>query len=155
MKKVKLFLVLGVITLSIIFVGCASSDKRRVNATYIKTHFEENDVDGDFDLVDNYSDFIKLLKDDAPKKYDEEFFKTNSLLVFKNIESSSASLSEIKSYTIENHNITVVVETVKVGDDCAMGYWWFILELDKVKEEDINKVKIIKNDEELVMTISK
>lgn len=118
------------------------SDKK---ATYIRINYEDNTVDGEFSIIDNYNDLNKLLNDDAPEKYDNAFFENNSLIVFKNVETSSGNRSIIDSYDIENEIITINVKTVEYGEICVMSCWWFILELDKNEVVDIETVKIIKN----------
>lgn len=156
----RLFLMFGAIVF--IFVGACSqitasdikgsddmtdlSDKK---ATYIRTNYEDNTVDGEFGIIDNYSDLIKLLNDDVPEKYNIAFFENNSLIVFKNVETSSGNRSVIDSYDIENKIITVNVKTVEYGEICVMSSWWFILELDKNAVADIETVKIIKNGKEI------
>lgn len=118
-------------------------------AIYVRTDYEGNTVDGEFGIIDNYNDLIKLLNDDTPEKYDNAFFKNNSLIVFKNVETSSGNRSIIDSYDIENEIITINVKTVEYGEICVMSCWWFILELDKNEVADIETVKIIKNGKEI------
>ena len=77
----KLFLIFGVILFSLVgVVGCSN---QTVNATYISTNFEEDIVEGQFDVLNYRLDLINTLKNDAPEIYDDNFFESNSLLAFK------------------------------------------------------------------------
>ena len=97
-KTIKLFLMLGVIFFSLVgVVGCSTKNNTKtINASYIETFFENsNDVNDQFDIIENQADLVMLLKNDTPKKYNDSFFETNSLLVFKIVESSLKDKSEI------------------------------------------------------------
>jgi len=151
-KTIKLFLIWGVILFSLIgIVGCSNSTiSDNVNATYIRTHFEDDEWNGKFKVVNNHIDLVSLLEDDAPEKYNENFFENSSLLIFKIVESSSGNKSEIESYIISDKTITINVKTIIYGDDCMMTCWWHILELSKEEAETFKSVKIYKNGEEIM-----
>lgn len=91
-----------------------------------------------------------LLENNIPEKYDDKFFETKSLLVFKIVESSGGNKSEIESYIINDKILNVYVKTKQYGDTTDMGYWWFILELNKKEVETFENVKIFKNSEEIM-----
>lgn len=149
-NTIKLFLILGAIFFSFIgAVGCSNTTVNSVNATYISTHFESDDVAGEFEVINNHIDLVTLLETDVPEKYNEEFFKTKSLLVFKIVESSGGNRSEIESYVIDDKTLNVYVKTKLYGDTTDMGYWWFILELSKEEVETFESVKIFKNGDEI------
>ncbi len=150
-KTIKLFLILGVILFSLVgVVGCSNSTGgNNVNATYIRTYFEDNDIEGRFEVINSNIDLVTLLETDAPEKYDEDFFETKSLLAFKIVESSGGNKSEIESYEIIDKTLNVYVKTKQYGDTADMGYWWFILELSKEETETFENVKIYKNVKEL------
>lgn len=151
-KTIKLFLILGVIFFSLVgVVGCSNpTGSDNVNATYIRTHFEDDEGNGEFKVVNNHIDLVSLLEDDAPEKYNDNFFETKSLLVFKIVESSGGNKSEIESYEIIDKTLNVYVKTKLYGDTCDMGYWWFILELSNEEVETFENVNIFKNGEEIV-----
>ncbi len=151
-KTIKLFLILGVIFFSLVgVVGCSNpTGSNSINATYIRTHFEEDDIDGQFEIINNHIDLITLLENNIPEKYDDKFFETKSLLVFKIVESSGGNKSEIESYRINDKVLNVYVKTKQYGDSADMGYWWFILELNKKEVETFENVKILKNGEEIM-----
>ena len=152
-KMIKLFLMLGVILFSFVgIVGCSPSvnNQNNVNASYFGTYFEEDNVERQFDIIYNHLDLVILLKNDIPEKYNDSFFETNSLLVFKIIEPSQGNKSEIGSYIINDKIITINVKTIQVGEDCEMGYWWFILELSKDEIDSFDTVKILKNGDEII-----
>lgn len=151
-KTIKLFLILGVILFSLVgVVGCSNpTGSDNVNATYIRTHFEEDDIDGKFEIINNHIDLITLLENNIPVKYDDNFFETKSLLVFKIVESSGGNKSEIESYIINDKILNVYVKTKQYGDTTDMGYWWFILELNKKEVKTFENVKIFKNGEEIM-----
>ena len=151
-KFTKLFLMLGVILLSLVgVVGCSKSDDNNsVDATYISTYFEDDHIDGQFKIVNNHIDLVTLLENDPPEKYNDNFFESKSLLVFKIVESSGGNKSEIESYEIIDKTLNVYVKTKQYGDTADMGYWWFILELSKEEVETFDNVKIFKNDEEIM-----
>ena len=151
-KTIKLFLILGVILFSHVgVVGCSNPTvSDNVNATYIRTHFEDDDVDGQFEIINTHTDLVLLLEDDVPETYDDNFFETKSLLVFKIVESSGGNKSEIESYEIIDKTLSVYVKTKQYGETCDMGYWWFILELNKEEFETFDNVKIFKNDDEII-----
>ena len=152
-KKIKLFLILGVILFSPIgVVGCSTKNNTKsINASYIETFFENsNDVNGQFDIIENQADLVMLLKNDTPKKYNDSFFETNSLLVFKIVESSLKDKSEIDSYEINNKTITINVKEVESKDDNVTGCWWYILELSKAEINSFENIKIIKNNKEII-----
>lgn len=151
-KTIKLFLILGVILFSLIgVVGCSNPTvSDNVNATYIRTHFEDDEGNCEFKVVNNHIDLVSLLEDDAPEKYDDNFFETKSLLVFKIVESSGGNKSEIESYEIIDKTLNLYVKTKQYGETCDMGYWWFILELSKEEVETFENVNIFKNGEEIM-----
>ncbi len=149
-KAIKLFLMLGLILFNIVCWSCTSSKSASVNASYIRTQFTGKVVEGEFSIADNHSDLDLLLNKDTPEKYNDSFFEKNSLLIFKIVEPSQGNKSEIKSYNIEKNLIRINVETIRTGDDCAMGYWWFILELSSEETNNFGHVKIFKNGEEIM-----
>ena len=118
-KTIKLFLILGVILFSLIgVVGCSNPT---VNATYIRTHFEDDEGNSKFTIVNNHIDLVSLLENDTPEKFNEDFFKTKSLLFFKIVESISGNKSEIESYEIIDKTLNVYVKTKQYGDTADMG----------------------------------
>lgn len=151
-KTIKLFLILGVILFSLFgVVGCSNPTvSDNVNATYIRTHFEDDEGNCEFKVVNNHIDLVSLLEDDAPEKYDDNFFETKSLLVFKIVESSGGNKSEIESYENIDKTLNVYVKTKQYGETCDMGYWWFILELNKEEFETFESIKIFKNGDEIM-----
>ena len=141
----RLFVLLGVMLFTLVaLVGCYNPDDNEVNATYIQT-LEAANADAPFKVVKNRSDLVALLKDDAPAKYDADFFATKSLLVFAIVEPSSGNRSEIESYTIEDKTLNVYIETKQYGTDIAFGHWWFLLELSKAEVRAFKNVEVIKN----------
>lgn len=151
-KAIKLFLILGMILFSLVgVVGCSNpTGSDNVNATYIRTHFEDDEGNCEFKVVNNHFDLVSLLEDDAPEKYDDNFFETKSLLVFKIVESSGGNKSEIESYEIIDKTLNAYVKTKQYGETCDMGYWWFILELSKEEVETFENVNIFKNGDEIM-----
>ena len=152
-KTIKLFLMLGVIFFSLVgVVGCSTKNNTKsINASYIETFFENsNDVNGQFDIIENQADLVMLFKNDTPKKYNDSFFETNSLLVFKIVESSLKDKSEIDSYEINDKTITINVKGVESKDDNVTGCWWYILELSKAEINSFENIKIIKNNKEII-----
>lgn len=151
-KTIKLFLILGVIIFSLVgVVGCTNpTGSDNVNATYIKTSIEIGEESNQFKVVNNHIDLITLLENKTPEKYNEDFFKTKSLLVFKIFEESGGNRSEIESYKIIDKTINVYVETKQYGNITDIGIWCFILELGKEEVETFENVKIFKNGEEIM-----
>ena len=151
-KTIKLFLMLGVILFSLIgVVGCSNPTVSvNVNATYIRTHFEDDEGNSKFTIVNNHIDLVSLLENDTPEKYNEDFFETKSLLFFKIVESSDGNKSEIESYIINDKTLNVYVKTKQYGDTADMECWWFILELSKEDVEKFDNVKIFKNGEKIM-----
>ena len=151
-KTIKLFLILGVILFSLVgVVGCSNpTGSDNVNATYIRTHFEDDEGNCEFKVVNNHIDLVSLLEDDAPEKYDDNFFETKSLLVFKIVESSGGNKSEIESYEIIDKTLNVYVKTKQYGETCDMGYWVFILELSKDEVNKFDGIRIFKDGEEIM-----
>ena len=151
-KTIKLFLILGVILFSLVgVVGCTNpTGSDNVNATYIKTSVEIGEENNQFKVVNNHSDLVTLLKNNTPEKYNEDFFKTKSLLVFKIFEESGGNRSEIESYEIIDKTINVYVETKQYGATTDIGIWCFILELSKEEVENFESIKIFKNGNEIM-----
>ena len=130
--------------------NCYPTDSNSSNATYIETYFEDDDVEGQFEVVKNHIDLVTLLENDTPEKYNEDFFEDKSLLVFKIVESSGGNKSVIESYIINDKTLNVYVKTKQYGDTADMGYWWFILELNKEESENFESIKIFKNGNEIM-----
>lgn len=151
-KTIKLFLILSVILFSLVgVVGCYNSNGcNNINATYISTFFEDDDIDGQFEIINTHTDLVSLLENDTPEKYNDVFFETKFLLVFKIVESSGGNKSEIESYLINDKILNVYVKTKQYGDTSDIGYWWFVLELSKEEFETFENVKIFKNGEEIM-----
>ncbi len=151
-KFTKLFLILGVILFSLVgVVGCSNpTGSNSINATYIGTYFEDDNIDGQFKVVNNHIDLVTLLENDTPEKYNDDFFETKSLLVFKIVESSGGNKSEIESYEIIDNTLNVYVKTKQYENTDDVGYWWFILELSKDEVGNFDNVKIFKNGEEIM-----
>lgn len=149
-KFSKLFLVLGVILFNITIVSCDDKGGNKImgntiSAYYSRTHFSENDLEGDYAIIHNYNELTSIFTSNIPEKYDDNYFKSNGLIIFKIIESSQGTKSEIISYSIENDTITIDVKTITYGEDCAMGYWYFILEINSEELANIKQVIILKN----------
>ena len=117
-----------------------------VNVKYLSTHFTEEEAVVEYRLIKSKSDLIDFTNlNNLLDLYNDAFFENNGLIVFKNIETSQGNISEIVSYSIDNGVITINVETKEYGEDCAMGYSYFILELENSRFNLVTKVKIIKN----------
>ena len=151
-KTIKLFLMLGVILFSLIgVVGCSNPTVSvNVNATYIRTHFEDDEGNSKFTIVNNHIDLVSLLENDTPEKYNEDFFETKFLLFFKIVESSDGNKSEIESYIINDKTLNVYVKTKQYGDTADMECWWFILELKNNEFDNYGIIKIFKNGNEII-----
>lgn len=151
-KTIKLFLMLDALLFSLGgVVGCSNptgSDK--VNATYIEMSCPEDTVDNELTLVNNHSDLLTILKNDAPEKYNDSFFETKSLLIFKITEPSCGNKSEIESYEIINKMLTVYVKTKQYGIAEDARCWVFILELSKEELEAFESIKIFKDGNEIM-----
>lgn len=107
-------------------------------------------VDGRFNIVNNHPDLVALLDDVVPEKYDDSFFITKSLLVINVVETNRNNKSEIETYTISDKTLNVYIETKQFGNDCVTACWWYILELSEDEIENIESIKIFKNDEEIM-----
>ena len=139
--KFRLFLLLCVMLFTIVAaVGCQNG----VDATYIRGWPWDNDWDSAIPLivVDNHPDLVAILGISTPEKYDDDFFKTKSLLFFGIVEESGGCVSEIKSYAIKNNTISVHIKTKKHGVTANIGYWCFMLELTKKEVESFKNVKL-------------
>ena len=147
-KTIKLFLIFGVILFS--FVGVVGCSNPTVNATYIKTSYQKDVVDGQFNIVNNHHDLVALLKDDSPEKYNDDFFEAKSLLAIEIVETSTGRRSEIEAYKIKTKTLNVYVKTKQFGDDYAIAYWWHLLELSKDEVNKIDSIKIFKDDKEIM-----
>lgn len=119
-----------------------------INATYLKTYYFNKD--NNLYIIKSTAELKKILIDDELEKYDNNFFKNNSLIVINNIETSQGSRIGIESYRIENKTISISVKTMAIDDDSAMGYWWYILEIDTAKFNDIDYIKINKDEKEIL-----
>jgi hypothetical protein len=137
---------------SLLCVGCSTpvANQNKVNASYIRTFFEDEVKEGEFEVIETYLDLTNTLGDIVNEKYTYSFFETNSLIVFKVVEASEGNVSKIESYTINDEMITINVKTIELGQDCATGYWWFILELTKDEINGIDTIKILKDGEEIM-----
>ena len=151
-KTIKLFLILGVILFSLVgVVGCSNpTGSDNVNATYIEMSYPEDAVDNEFTLVNNHLDLLILLKNNAPEKYNESFFETKSLLIFKITEPSGGNKSEIESYEIIDKTLNVYVKTKQYGITEDVGCWVFILELSKDEINKFDGIRIFKDGEEIM-----
>lgn len=151
-KTIKLFLMLDALLFCLGgVVGCSNptgSDK--VNATYIEMSCPEDTVDNELTLVNNHLDLLTLLKNDAPEKYNDSFFETKSLLIFKIKEPSGGNKSEIESYEIINKTLTVYVKTKQYGISEDGRCRVFILELNKEEIETFECIKIFKDGNEIM-----
>ena len=126
-----------------------STDNIIVNATYIEIQFNEEDHEGDYNIVDTYKELVELIGNDIPEKYSSTFFEDNSLVLFKIIESSAGNKSIIESYFIEDNTISIVVNTISYGDVYEMGEWCFLLEVSKEEIINVESVEIIKNNQSI------
>ena len=151
-KTIKLFLILGVILFSLVgVVGCSNlTGSDNVNATYIEMSYPEDAVDNEFTLVNNHLDLLTLLKNDSPEKYNDSFFETKSLLIFKITEPSGGNKSEIESYEIIDKTLNVYVKTKQYGITEDVGCWVFILELSKDEVNKFDGIRIFKDAEQIM-----
>ena len=154
-KKLRLsiFLMLGVLIFVFVLAGCEKVPG--IKATYVSTQFSNGAVEGESRLVKERSEllsFVNQEQTDLSKlaKYDDNFFKSNSLVIFKIVEENQDNKSEIASYTIENDTITINVETTKQGKDGTSTHYYFILEMKKNSGDSITKIKVLKNGELLL-----
>ena len=151
-KTIKLFLMLNVILFSFLgVVGCSNSTgSDKVNATYIEMSYPEDTIGNELTLVNNHSDLLALLKNDAPEKYNDSFFETKSLLIFKITEPICGNKSEIESYEIINKTLNVYIKTKQYGIAEDARHWVFILELSKDEIEIFECIKIFKDGNEIM-----
>lgn len=153
-KTIKFFIILSVIIFSIVgVIGCSNptdNDNVNVNATYIEMSSLEDAIDDEFTLVNNYLDLLKILNNDIPEKYNDDFFKTKSLFIFKITEPSGGNKSEIESYEIIDKTLSIYVKTKQYGITEDVGCWVFILELSKDEVNKFKGIRIFKDGEEIM-----
>ena len=71
-----------------------STDNIIVNATYIEIQFNEEDHEGDYNIVDTYKELVELSGNDIPEKYSSTFFEDNSLVLSDDFISSISLSSD-------------------------------------------------------------
>ncbi len=132
--------------ISIFFFGNCSS-KKEVVANYIETYFSSDDYEKKGIIINNKNELLDyILKSDIDKfeKYTDDFFKSKSLIIFIDVEGSSANKT-IKDYSIMKKTINIIVETTHEGQIANIAYYYFILELNKDEASKIEKIVITKN----------
>ena len=131
----------------ILFFGSCSS-KKEVVANYIETYFSSDDYDQKGIIINNKNELLDyILKSDIDKfeKYTDDFFTSKSLIIFIDVEGSSANKTIIKDYSIKKKTINIIVETTHEGQIANIAYYYFILELNKDEASKIEKIVITKN----------
>ena len=151
-KLKRLFLILVVILFSTINTSCDKKAEETIventiSASYI--HAKHGDfisiVSGEYTLIHNYDELASIITSDIPEKYDENFFESNGLVLFKNEESSGGNTSEITSYSIINDTIIIEVITTNYGQTGDCGEWFYTLELSNERFNRVKNVIIAKN----------
>lgn len=126
------------------------NENDQIKAQYLKTYFSlDESIEGQFCIVEKQCELVSLIENDLSKQYNDSFFETNLILAFKIIETSQETKSFVESLEIVDNILTINVKTSQFGDDCSMGYFWFIIEFEKEEMETIDIVRIVKNDFEI------
>lgn len=151
-KLKKLFILLGVILSSTINTSCDKKIEETIventiSASYVRAKYGDfiSIVSGEYTLIHNYDELASIITSDIPEKYDENFFESNGLVLFKNEESSGGNTSEITSYSIINDTIIIEVITTNYGQTGDWGEWFYTLELSNERFNRVKNVIIAKN----------
>ena len=151
-KFKRLFLILGVILFCTINTSCDKKAEETIventiSASYIHAKYGDfiSIVSGEYALIHNYDELASIITSDIPEKYDENFFESNGLVLFKNEESSGGNTSEITSYSIINDTIIMEVITTNYGQTGDWGEWFYTLELSNERFNRVKNVIIAKN----------
>lgn len=145
-KKIKFLLVLGFLFFIFICIGC--SNEHQINTNIYTNYISMNkgdSVEGDCMIIAEYDDLSFLFVDNIPEKYNEDFFLTNSLIVFTIVGTNKDKSGEIKSYLIENETITINVESVDSKQSNSSTNWYYILEITAREIESSKLIEIYKN----------
>lgn len=92
--------------------------------------------------IDNYEEYLNYKKNYPNfQEYDEEFFNTQSIIIYGTWESSGSNIVEITSLELDkNNNLTLnVYKKIHLYGTCDMRYHGFIIEYQKLNNP-INKI---------------
>lgn len=162
-----------VLILSVVLVGCNNeSEKEKDNKGLISTELNNNDVDSKEKKIDinykigimdvnNHVDYFGnlfevvlvnevdelntylLTENNNFKKYDEQFFKNNSLIIYNIRSTKTGNEVNIKNLFISGTDLFLELELIEGYGD-AFSYGIETLEVEKKDCQNIKNVKILK-----------
>lgn len=141
----KLSLVIAILISGLLISGCQKS--QIINARYIRTPYIRGYHEGEYIIAKSSEEMTGFLEYGTfpPKKYDNDYFKTKSVIMFKLINTSYNTVNKIESYDINNGIININVVTAEYGDRYVLVTQNVYFELDNQEISKIDKVKILKN----------
>lgn len=153
-KIIKLFLIFGVVIISIALLGCEQTNI--ISANYIRTDFHNVEKKiGNRSIIYSTDELLYFIEDDKIdfgklKKYNDKFFKDSALIIFISNENSIGNQTIINSYHIDNNLITINMETITSGDTYDDVYYYNILEVKKEEIIDISNMIVMKNNDKII-----
>ncbi len=156
-KFKRLFLILGVILSSTINTSCDKKIEEtivenKVFFSYMQVHHDDFDyfATGEYSLIHSYDELAFFVSRRIPEKYNDEFFKTNGLVLFKNNENDYGADSDITSYSIVDDTIIIDVITVRYTQAAMSSCWFYTLELSNERLNRVKNVIISKNGNQVI-----
>lgn len=143
-NKLFLMLVLAVFALILCF-----GFGKGVDATLVRI-YPSSDTVIPCSVVNNRSDLVTLIDDDVTEKYDDDFFKKRSVLVFRVVESSGGNISVIESYEIKDGTLFVNIKQKKQGFSMDMQDWLYILTLSNKEVAAFENIRIFRDGKEII-----
>lgn len=156
MKKLVLFVCL-IFAFSI--CGCETKNEEIYQVNIIETEYKDDFNEGERKIIKSVEDLNQFIDSsvDVQKltKYNTSFFEKHYLIAFKTVKDESTKEINIDSYDIVDETITINISSKVDGEIYEKKSACYFLEFDNKDIINVNTIKLIKNNSELLPIYTK
>ena len=156
MKKLVLFVCL---LFAFSFCGCETKNEEIYQVNIIETEYKDDFNEGERKIIKSVEDLNQFIDSsvDVQKlnKYNTSFFEKHYLIAFKTVKDESTQKINIDSYDIVDETITINISSKVDGEIYEKKSACYFLEFDNKDIINVNTIKLIKNNSELLPIYTK
>ena len=156
MKRLVLFVCL---IFAFSFCGCETKNEEIYQVNIVETEYKDDFNEGERKIIKSVEDLNQFIDSsvDVQKlnKYNTSFFEKHYLIAFKTVKDESTQKINIDSYDIVDETITINISSKVDGEIYEKKSTCYFLEFDNKDIINVNTIKLIKNNSELLPIYTK
>ena len=136
------------------FCGCETKNEEIYQTNIIEIEYTKDFNEGERRVIKSIDDLNQFLDSSLDvqilNKYDASFFENQSLAAFKIVSNENTKKINIYSYEIVEEIITINISREVDGEIYGKKSVYYFLEFDKKDLINVNEIKLIQNNSELL-----